>query len=200
MAPRWLPGRRSSCAAVLLATMLAAPAAAFPARAGSGPVTVKAPTVLRMAGSDIFCTVNTQTGIPAVACFHDPGGASSSVRKGYAIVAFDRGVAIEPPGTTTPNKTATNPAFTSALITGGSSHKTLVTLALKQGAFVSGSHMAVAVETAKEGGNAIGVIYIDAKGSPIVGSYSVGISNHYVTIVKVTGPTVAKTVYRHAVY
>ncbi len=60
--------------------------------------------------------------------------------------------------------------------------------------------MAVAVEPAAGGGNAIGVLYIDSKGHPIVGSFTVGISNKFVTIVKVTGASKSKRIFRHSVY
>jgi hypothetical protein len=73
--PRWLPGVRGA------ALLVAALAVAGPAAAAK-VITVKAPTVLQMAGSDIYCTVIQEGSSPAVACFHDPGGPSSNVRKG----------------------------------------------------------------------------------------------------------------------
>ena len=86
------------------------------------------------------------------------------------------------------------------MFTGRAAHSTLVNLALNDEAKVSGTNMAVIVTPAKGGGNAIGVVYLDGKGLPIAGSYVVGISNHYVTIVKVTAPSKAETVYRHSAY
>jgi hypothetical protein len=83
---------------------------------------------------------------------------------------------------------------------GRGAHTTLVNLALNDEARIDGTNMAVIVTSAKGGGTAIGVIYLGSKGQPVVGSYVVGISNHYVTIVKVTAPQKARTVYRHAVY
>ena len=165
-------------------------------------MTVNAPTVLQMAGSDIYCTVIKEATGNAVACFHDPGGPTSNVRKGYAIAAFDAFVAVEPPGTTRPTRPCPEPKQLAGYPSnkGGSRHRTVVTLKPGDGAFVSGTHMAVVVEPAKGGGNAIGVIYLDGKGSPIVGTSTIGISNHFVTIVKVTGPKSTKVLYKHSVY
>jgi hypothetical protein len=165
-------------------------------------MTVSAPTVLQMVGSDIYCTVIKETAGNAVACFHDPGGPTSNIRKGYAIAAFDEFVAVEPPGTTRPNKTVPQPRQLAGYPAnkGGSQHRTVVKLNAGDGAYVSGTHMAVVVEPAKGGGNAIGVIYLDGKGNPVVGTSTIGISNHFVTIVKVTGPRSSKVVYRHSVY
>ena len=121
-------------------------------------MTVNAPTVLQMAGSDIYCTVIKEATGNAVACFHDPGGPTSNVRKGYAIAAFDAFVAVEPPGTTRPDKTVPQPKQLAGYPSnkGGSRHRTVVPLNPGDGAFVSGTHMAVVVEPAKGGGNAIG--------------------------------------------
>ena len=108
---------------------------------------------------------------------------------------------VEPSGSTTPVKVEHEPSFEAEpLFTGGAAHSKLVNLALNDEAKVSGTNMAVIVTSAKGGGTAIGVIYLDGSGQPIVGSYVVGISNHYVTIVKVTGPSKARTVYRHSAY
>jgi hypothetical protein len=195
--PRWLPGART---AALLVTAVAALAAAGVADAAK-MITVKAPTVLQLAGSDIYCTVIQEGTSPAVACFHDPGGPSSNVRKGYAIAAFDGFVAVEPPGTTRPDKTVKQPRLVAyPARTGGSEHRTVVKLSTGDGAFVSGTHMAVVVAPARGGGNAIGVIYLDGKGNPVVGTSTIGISNQAVTIVKVTGPKSSKVLFKHAVY
>jgi hypothetical protein len=196
-----MPGR------LLAARPAAALAVASAALVGAGSagaakaVVVKAPTVLHMTGSDIYCTVIQEGAAPAVACFHDPGGPSSNVRKGYAIAAFDGFVAVEPPGTTHPNRTVAQPKLTTYPANkGGSAHRAVLTLSKGQGAFVSGTHMAIVVAPAKGGGNAMGVIYLDGKGNPVVGTSTIGISNHAVTIVKVTGPGTTRVVYRHAVY
>ena len=195
--PRWLPGAPR---AAFLVAVVAALVAAGPAGAAK-VITVKAPTVLQMAGSDIYCTVIGEGAAPAVACFHDPGGPSSNVRKGYAIAAFDEFVAVEPPGTTRPNKSVKQPRLTAyPAAGGGKEHRTVVRLSTGDGALVSGTHMAVVVAPANGGGNAMGVIYLDGRGNPVVGTSTIGISNNAVTIVKVTGPKSSKVLYKHAVY
>ena len=190
--------------AARLAAAFAVASAAIVAAGSAGAanlITVKAPTVLQMAGSDIYCTVIEEGAAPAVACFHDPGGPRSNVRKGYAIAAFDGFVAVEPPGTTHPNRTVAQPKLTTyPARKGGSAHRAVVKLSKGQGAFVSGTHMAIVVASAKGGGNAIGVIYVDGKGDPVIGTSTIGISNHAVTIVKLTGPRTSRVVYRHPVY
>jgi hypothetical protein len=192
--------RRLSLGAAAALVAALAPAAAPGARTST--IVVKAPTVLNMSGSDIYCSLNPQaSGGPTVSCFHLPNPAATK-RKGYATVASEAFVAITPPGTTKPNKLLPNPLFSSIpKIAGGSAHgDRVIALNLQDGALVSGTHMVVTVQTAKGGGNAMGVIYVDSKGNPIPGSYSIGISNHYVTIVKV-GPTgTPSVVYRHPVY
>jgi hypothetical protein len=60
--------------------------------------------------------------------------------------------------------------------------------------------MAVFATPAIGGGNAIGVVYLNRRYQPLIGTYTVGISDHYVTIVEVTGAKTTKVVYRHAVY
>jgi hypothetical protein len=194
----------SSRRAVLLAAAalaaVIAPGAGFGARTST--IVVKAPTVLNMSGSDIYCSLNPQaSGGPTVACFHLPDPTTTR-RKGYATVATEAFVAVEPPGTTKPNKLLPNPLISSIpKITGGSAHgNRVIALNLRDGALVSGTHMVVTVQTAKGGGNAMGVIYVDGKGDPIRGTYSIGLSNHYVTIVKLTEKGTASVVYRHSVY
>jgi hypothetical protein len=165
-------------------------------------IVVKAPTVLNMSGSDIYCSLNPQaSGGPTVACFHLPNPAATK-RKGYATVASEAFVAVEPPGTTRPNKLLPNPLLSSIpRIGGGSAHgNRVIALNLRDGALVSGTHMVVTVQPAKGGGNAMGVIYVDGKGNPIPGTYSIGISNHYVTIVKLSAKGTPAVVYRHSVY
>jgi hypothetical protein len=179
---------------------LTVPSAALAAHTST--IVVKAPTVLNMAGSDIYCSLNPQTGSgPTVSCFHLPD-PSTTKRKGYATVASESFVAVTPPGTTKPNKLLPMPLLSSIpKITGGSPHgDRVIALNLRDGALVSGTHMVVTVQSAKDGGNAMGVIFVDSKGNPIPGSYSVGISNHYVTIVKVTENGTPTVVYRHSVY
>jgi hypothetical protein len=195
-----IPGRAILVAAAVLATSVA-PGVAHAVRAST--IVVKAPTVLNMSGSDIYCSLNPQpTGGPTVACFHLPD-PSATRRKGYATVASEAFVAVEPPGTTKPNKLLPNPLLASVpRISGGSAHgNRVIALNLRDGALVSGTHMVVTVQTAKGGGNAMGVIYVDGKGNPIPGTYSIGISNHYVTIVKVAAKGAATAVvFRHSVY
>ena len=165
-------------------------------------VTVLAPSTLHMTGSDLYCTALKEASGPVVACFHDPGGPSSSVRKGYAIAAGDAGVAVEPTGSTTPVESVLQPSSLSKVtgIGGGRVSKAIIELGLGDVAGVGGTHMAILVTAAKGGGNAIGVVYLDGKGNPIVGTYTIGISNQYVTIVQITGVQKSKTTYRHAVY
>ncbi len=164
-------------------------------------ITVRAPSYMHMSGSDIYCTVTKEPQGPSVACFHDPGGPTSAVRKGWAIVSLDELVGVDAPGSVTPKKYSREPSFASfPPISGGTSKQKILELANGDGVLVSGSHMAVAVEPAAGGGSAIGVLYIDSKGNPIVGSYTVGISNHFVTIVKVTGASKSQRIFRHSVY
>src|SRR5262249_14041422 len=148
---RWLTG--ASCVALVVCVALASTGVAGAARV----MKVDAPTVLQMAGSDVYCTVIKEPSGNAVACFHDPGGPTSKIRKGDAIAAFDQSVAVEPPGTTRPNKTVAQPKHLAGLPAnaGGSRHSTVVKLGTGDGAFVKGTHMAVVVEPAKGGGNAI---------------------------------------------
>jgi hypothetical protein len=196
-----MTGPASACRSAAALLVLAA-ACVIPSVAGGANVlTVKHDTVLHMNGTDVVCSVLQNGTSSTVACFHLPGGPSTTVRKGYAIAANEGVVAVEPSGSTTPVKVAHEPSFDAQpVFTGGAAHPELVNLALDDEAKVSGTNMAVIVTPAKGGGNAIGVIYVDGKGQPIVGSYVVGISNHYVTIVKVTGPSKAQTVYRHSAY
>jgi hypothetical protein len=192
--------RRAALAVSFSAAALALPAAAGAAPAGK-VITVKASTVINMAGSDVYCTVNAASTGPGVACFHDPGGPSSNVRKGYAVAALDAGVVVEPPGSTKPVKQLANPSLSAfPKIPGGTAHPTLVTLARGDIALVGGSHMAIGVQPATAGGNAIGVFFLDGAGNLVAGTYTIGISNHYVTIVEIIGKDKTKTVWRHAVY
>jgi hypothetical protein len=201
MASRWLKGALASGVPLVLAVALAPVGGASEARAET-IITVKAATVLHLKGSDIYCTVlNEGSPGPAVACFHDPGGPTSNVRKGYAVVAFESGVAVEPPNSNKPITSRKEPSLGAyPNVTGGAAHSNVVDLGTGDGALVSGTHMAVAVEPAKGGGLAMGVLYIDSKGNPIRGTFTIGVSNHYVTIVQVENASGGKVIYRHAVY
>jgi hypothetical protein len=193
----------SGRAAALLAASaiaLATADAAVPAPSAS-VITVKAPTLIRLAGTDIFCTVGTAGTTVAVACAHFPRGPAKAPR-GRAIVSSDALVAVEDAATTKPIKTARNPASLAAVspLTGGAAHRKPITLGLHQGAYVSGSRMTMLVEPARGGGNAIGVIFLNAHAAPVPGTYSVGISNHYVTIIKVTAAGAPSVFYEKPVF
>lgn len=196
-----MAGPASACRSAAALLVLAA-ACAIPSVAGGANVlTVKYDSVLHMNGTDVVCSVLRNGSSSTVACFHLPGGPSTTTRKGYAIAANEGVVAVEPSGSTTPVKVEREPSFDAQpMFTGGAAHSKLVNLALNGEVKIGGTNMAVIVTTAKGGGNAIGVIYLDGKEQPIVGAYVVGISNHYVTIVKVTGLSKAETVYRHSAY
>src|ERR1700750_919704 len=124
-------------AALLSAAALAAalaPRTALPLRPST--IVVKAPTVLNMSGSDIYCSLNPQSsGGPTVSCFHLPNPTATK-RKGYATVASEAFVAVTPPGTTKPNKLLPNPLFSSVpKIAGGSAHgDRVIALNLQDGA------------------------------------------------------------------
>jgi hypothetical protein len=201
MSPRWLTGVRAASALVVVAAIVA-PAAVGGETRTSSLITVRAPSYMHMTGSDIYCTVTQESQGPSVACFHDPGGPSSSVRKGWAIVSLDDLVGVDTSKSTTPYKYAREPSFKGIPnIPGGTAKPKILELAPGDGVLIGGSHMAVSVESgASGGGNAIGVLYIDSKQDPILGSYTVGISNHFVTIVQVTGASSSKRIFRHTVY
>ena len=155
----------------------------------SKTITVLPSTLIQMTGSDIYCTVLKSSNGTAVACFHDPGGPTSSKSKGYAIAASDavrrrssrQGARRRRAVLKSEPSLARVPVFS-----GGQAHKTVVHARPGRRRRVGGTHMAVFVTTAKGGGNAIGVIYVDGSDNAVVGTYTVGISNHYVTLVKVT--------------
>jgi hypothetical protein len=86
------------------------------------------------------------------------------------------------------------------VFSGGRAFKSIVTLGVGDVAAIGGTHMAITVEPAKGGGNAIGVLYLDGNSNPIVGSYTVGISNNFVTVVKVESGNKTSVTYRHKVY
>ena len=143
--------------------------------AAANVLTVKHDTVLHMNGSDVVCSVLQNGTSSTVACFHLPGGPSTTARKGYAIAANEGLVAVEPSGSTTPVKVEHEPSFDAQpMFAGGAAHSELVNLALNDEAKVSGTNMAVIVTPAKGGGNAIGVIYLDRKGHRSSGRTSSG--------------------------
>jgi hypothetical protein len=187
----------------LRAAALAAIAAALalaPLAAASKETTVGAGAILRMSGSDIYCTV-VKSGKITVACFHLPGGASSSKRKGWAIFGSDAYAGVTPPGTNRPKKLLLEPSFASVpKVNGHPAGSQLILLKVGDLVPVEGTHMGIYVTKAKAGGNAIGVVYLGKNDGPIPGEITAGISNRYVTLVKVTGPSTTSVIYRHAVY
>jgi hypothetical protein len=184
----------------VLAAALVAATAAGAARA-SNVIVVKPNSFVHLKGSDMYCTILKQAGTIGVACFHDPGGPSSNVREGYATVATEKGVAVEPPGTNTPSAGYKQPSLRKfAAISGGSAHSAPIEVGVNAVIGVSGTHMAVFTTPAVGGGTAIGVVYVDPRYRTLIGAYSIGISNHYVTMVQITGNNKTKVVYRHAVY
>jgi hypothetical protein len=158
-----------------------------------------------MAGSDIYCTVQQQGKVVSVACFHLPGGIHSSARKGYAMLATDGLVAIEPGGSTKPVIEKLQPAMDSPAFGGGKPYGNVLKLGVGDVAAIDQTHMALLVQPSSSGGDAIGVVYLDGHDAPIPGTYTVGISNYVVEIVrvdKVVGGRVTKTtpIYKHPVY
>ena len=177
---------------------------AVPAAAGApatAVIVVRPDTLLHLAGTDMYCTVLKQGAVSGVVCAHYPGAPHSSVPKGYSVVATEKAVAVEPPGGRTPvYGDAEPPLGSEAAVAGGSPHRAPVTVGVDELAAVGGTHMAVFATPAVGGGSAIAVVYLNARYQPLVGTYTIGISNHYVTVVKVTGATTTSVVYRHAVY
>jgi hypothetical protein len=173
--------------------------------AGAAPagkaMAVRPDTLVHLKGSDMYCTVLKQGTTIGVACFHDPGGPSSNVRKGYAAVATEEGVAVEPSGSNTPSAGYKQPSLKKfGVISGGSAHAEPIDVGDNAVIGVSGTHMAVFTTPAVGGGTAIGVVYVNPGYRTIIGAYSVGISNHYISMVEVTGVDKTRVVYRHAVY
>jgi hypothetical protein len=186
---------------VLAATLVAALAAAAGAAHAGNVIVVKPDTLVHLNGTDMYCTVLKDGKTVGIACFHDPGGPSSNVRKGYAAVATEEGVAIEPSGSNTPTAGDKQPLLKKfAVITGGAARSEPIDVGANAVIGVSGTHMAVFTTPAVGGGTAIGVIYVTPQYRTIIGAYSVGISNHYITIVQITGNSKTKVVYRHAIY
>jgi hypothetical protein len=162
-------------------------------------ITVVPDTVIQLTGTDIYCTVVKSSVGSAVACFHDPSGPSGP-RKGYALAASDKFAAVEPQGSNTPVAEKLQPSLAGvASFSGGSASNTIVKLGLNDIAAVGGTHMAIFVSKAKGGGNAIGVIYLNGKDTPIPGTYTVGLSNQFITIVQFVTSTKTKVTYQHSV-
>jgi hypothetical protein len=173
---------------------------AIPAAAAGKQTTLGPGAVVRLAGSDIYCTVVKTKTVVTVACFHLPAGASSSKRTGYAVFGSDLYAGVTPPGTNTPTKILPEPSFKSVpKVNGRVTSSKLVEINEGDLAPVQGTHMGILVTKAKGGGDAIGVVYIDASGGPIVGEITAGISNHYVTLSRVTGKSSSTVIYHHKV-
>ena len=124
--------RRASAYRSAVALLVLAAACAIPSVAGGADVlTVKYDSVLHMNGTDVVCSVLKNSSSSTVACFHLPGGPSSTARKGYAIAANEGVVAVEPSGSTTPVKVEREPSFDAQpMFSGGAAHSKLVNLAL----------------------------------------------------------------------
>jgi hypothetical protein len=163
---------------------------------------VKPDTIVQLAGTDTYCTVLLEKSIgTTVACFHDPGGPSSPVRKGWAIAAADKLVVVEPSGSTTPVKAVKEPSFASVPAFTGGTAMSLLVLHLHDLAEVAGTHMGIAAEPGEGGGTGLVVADIDPHGRFIVGSYGVGIGDHFVAITKAASPSPPLNVaYQHPVY
>lgn len=172
------------------------------AATSSKTLTALPTSVFKVAGTSLYCTVISELGKPAVACFHYDQGAKLH-RDGYAIVANDQLVGVEPG---TANKVnwhrltgsmAGVPVFSGGRVYGDSS---IVTLHLHDVVAVGKTHMALVVTSADGGGLAIGVIYLDGNDKPLPHSYAIGISEHYVTVDRFDGKGAnAHRLYRHAV-
>jgi hypothetical protein len=188
--------RRLWAATLLLAALFVAPTAN-----ASKTTVVKPNTLVHLQGTDTYCTVLRSRSIGvSVACFHDPGGPSSAVRKGWAIAAADKLVAVEPAGSTTPVKVTKEPSFAKVPpFMGGSAINGLV-LHLHELAEVAGTHMGIAAEPAQGGGAGLVIADIDGKGKFIVGSYGAAIGDHFVAITKASPSQQLLVVYQHPVY
>ena len=169
--------------------------------AASKTTVVKPNTLIQLAGTDTYCTVLPERSIgTTVACFHDPGGPTSSVRKGWAIAIADKIVVVEPAGSTTPVKALKEPSFrTVPAFTGGKAVNLLV-MHLHDLAQIAGTHMGIAAEPGQGGGTGLVVADLDGKGKFIVGSFAAAIGDHFVTIAKASPSQQLVVVYQHAVY
>jgi hypothetical protein len=166
----------------------------------SGVLVVKPSTILRLSGTDMYCSVYSQSGTTGVVCLHLPNGPASKSGKGYEMLATEKGVVVLPPKATRPSKAYAEPSLASlAKIAGGKAHTKTVTIAGNDVVGIGGTHMAV-YSTPKVGGDAgIGVIYVDPKYRLVVGSYTGAITDRYVTVIEITGASKSKVIYRHAV-
>jgi hypothetical protein len=182
-------------AVVALLAALAIPAAwAASSARTSKVITVLPTTILHLAGTKIYCSVNKNS---TVACFH----LKSQRRDGYAIVASDKFVAVEPTGSTKPVFLRLLKSLKVLPVFSGGHPGGNLPLEMNKGdvAAVGKTHVSVLASTAKGGGLAMGVVYLDGRNLPISGTYAIGISDHFVTVVKVVGPQKTQVVYRHAV-
>jgi hypothetical protein len=157
-------------------------------------------TLIQLAGTDTYCTVLKESVGPTVACFHDPGGPSSPVRKGYAIAAADKLVAVEPSGSTTPVKLFREPSFAKVPAFGPGRPTSMLVMHPNDLVEVGGTHMGIAAKPGQGGGTGLVVAYLDGKGKFIVGSYGVAIGDHFVDIVKASPSQQLRVAYEHAVY
>jgi hypothetical protein len=190
------PLRAAALAAIVTAALALASVAA-----ASKQVTVGAGSIVRMTGSDIYCTVVKTGASTTVACFHLPGGASSSKRKGWAIFGSDQYAGVTPPGTNTPKKLLPEPSFASVPKASGRVTKSqFILVGPGDLAPVRGTHMGIYVTKTTSGGDVIGVIYLGPHGNPVAGEITAGIGNQYVTLVKVSGSGSPSLIYRHTVY
>ena len=162
---------------------------------------VKPDSLIRLQGTDTYCTVLRQRIIGiTVACFHDPGGPSSPVRKGWAIGIADTLAVVEPAGSNAVVKAMKEPSFAKVpTFKGGTAVNSLV-LHLHDLAEVAGTHMGIAAEPAEGGGDGLVVADLDGKGKFIVGSYGAAIGDHFVAITKASPRQQLLVVYQHPVY
>ena len=165
------------------------------------PTTVGAGSILRLTGTDIYCTVVKSGKTVTIACFHLPTGSASHKPKGWVIFGTDTYVGVTPPGTNRPKKVLPEPSFAGEpVISGPISGSKLLQIGVGDLAPVHGTHMGIYVSKAKGGGSAIGIVYLGPKDGPVAGEITAGISNHAVTLVRVASPTSSSVIYRHAVY
>jgi hypothetical protein len=193
--------RPATAARLLLAAAAVALGVAPAAAQATGVIVVRPDTLLHLAGTDMYCNVLKEGAVSGVACAHYPDAPRSSVPRGYSLVATEKGVVVEPPGGSTPVYGDVEPPLASEpVLAGGSAHPAPLTLGVNELAAIGGTHMAVIVTPAVGGGTAIGVVYLDRSYHPVPRTYTIGISDHFVTIAEVTGGKTTKVVYRHAVY
>jgi hypothetical protein len=162
---------------------------------------VKPDSLIHLQGTDTYCTVLRQRVIGVtVACFHDPGGPSSAVRKGWAIGVADSIVVVEPAGSNAVVKAMKEPSFAKVPAFKGGAALSRVVLHLHDLAEVAGTHMGIAAEPGEGGGAGLVVADLDGKGKFIVGSYGAAIGDHFVAITKASPSQQLLVVYHHPVY